>query len=186
MARDWKAVYARRKARAVERGSKSYWDERRKIERGKIPPVAPNLVRSPHTKAAQRQREFSVSLPPLFELDNRTLVQRMVDAAVLWSSNNGRTSLDRFDPAERAAGVTYDEYVNAYYFCWVAGDERYKVMRHRGGSDAMKYYMVYATGYCSLDFYETRYGSHAPRERSSHGPHRSKNAGRTVGRPRKK
>ena len=156
--RDWKAVYARRNARAIARGHKSYNDERRKIETGKIAPVAPKLVRSPKTKQAQQKRQ-----PGLFGL---TLLERKNAANEIWVGTHGPTVNDddprrkivQYDPNMRDKKYTEDEYVEAYYDAFASGN--YDDTRHDGGSDPLRFYFVdmLDDGY-SIDEYDDHYTS---------------------------
>lgn len=159
--RDYRAEEARRNARARERGYSSRGQQRRAIERGKIAPLAPKLVRSPRTIAAQREREKRERRETTSWYKAGFTSERKYrsakDASIDWSALHAGTHIAEYDP-DNAPGWTKAAYTKAYYDAFVSGPERYKAVRRSGGSAALYHYFVVVTEYYSPDEYETRYG----------------------------
>lgn len=161
--RDYKAEQQRRNELARARGFSSRGQQRRKIERGIIPPIAPQRVRSPKTISAQRQRESRERQATSWwgkagftsERQYRTARDRSED----WSALHAGTRIAQYEYEDNAVpGVTKAEYTKAYFQAFVSGPERYAAVRKAGGSAALRRYFVDITGHYSPDEYEARYG----------------------------
>jgi len=161
--RNYRQEQERRNALARERGYTSRGQQRRAIETGKAKPIAPKLVRSPKTIAAQKARikaetqgqEHKHKTSDILFSANRPDAERAQD----WSDLFSRSSMGQYNPDERPDGVSKKAYTDAYVAAFVDGAERYKYVRHSGGSPALRRWLVDINGFMTADEYETRYGS---------------------------
>lgn len=163
-ARDYKAEEARRNALARQRGFTSRGQQRRAIETGKAPAIAPRRLRKPTTIEAQKFRlgvdtggiERKATELPAF--GDRVSPE---DRAQDWSDIYARSSAAQYNPDDRPKGMSKRAYTNAYLAAFVRGDERYVNVRHAGGSEALRHWFVDIAGYMTADEYESRYGAQA-------------------------
>lgn len=139
--RDYKAEERRRNELARQRGYKSRAAQRYAIETGRAPALQPSRVRKP-TRTVKTPR-----------LDSGAL-----DRAYDWSALHGGTQIARYDYRNARPGVTKGQYLKGYLDAFVEGPQRYRAVRHSGGSRALERYFVDITGYYTADEYETRYG----------------------------
>ena len=160
--RDHKAEQARRNELARQRGYTSRAQQRRAIETGKAKPLAPKAVRSPKTIAAQKRRiaaatqgqEHKAKESDVLFNTSRPDAERAQD----WSDLFARSNMAKYDPDNRPKGVSREAYTKAYMAAFVEGPDRYKLVRHSGGSDALRAWFVDMNGWFQADEYETRYG----------------------------
>lgn len=99
--RDYKAEYARRNALAQKRGFKSYNAQRKAIEKGRFPAIAPGRIRSRKTLDAQTNYSI-VKVFGRSELDIR------IEASLAWSERNARTETMKFDEARARKEPDYE------------------------------------------------------------------------------
>lgn len=162
--RDYRAEEARRNARARERGFTSRGQQRRAIERGKVPALAPSRLRSQRTIDAQREREARErrEATSWFRagFSSERQYRNAKDKAEDWSALHAGTGIARYDyEANAVEGITMAAYTKAYMDAFVSGPQRYKAVRRSGGSDALYHYFVTVTEHYSPDEYESRYGA---------------------------
>jgi hypothetical protein len=161
-ARDYAAEQRRRNELARERGFTSRGQQRRQIESGKAKPIAPKLVRSPKTIAAQKRRiaaatqgqEHKYKESDVLFNKSRPDEERAQD----WSDLFARSDMAKYLPDDRPKGVSRKAYTDAYMAAFVEGPERYKLVRHSGGSDALRHWFVTINHWYQANEYETRYG----------------------------
>jgi hypothetical protein len=150
--RDYKAEYARRTALAKARGRRSYGAERYAIEHGWIKPVAPHRIK--HNTAAYQERRLAAR-KPFGGLAKISRAQRAQD----WSDIFSRSESGEYHPENaKELGVTKAAYTTAYLNAWVLGDDRYKNVRHNGGSVPLHDWFVDLNDYMSEDDYDDKYG----------------------------
>ena len=158
--RDHKAEYARRNALAKTRGYGNRYEQRRKIETGVIAPIRPKQVKSRTTKAAQRLRIAVEKQAAKEKKDFRGLAPRRTRAerAEEWSLLMAKTPDAEYNPDDaKELGVTRTAYTNAYLAAFVLGPEHYHLVRHNGGSDALKTWFVDITHTYTSGEYDARY-----------------------------
>lgn len=160
--RDYKAEEARRNARARARGFSSRGQQRKAIERGKIPPLAPGRIRKPETVKAQQERERRERREKSYWFkagfrSERAYRKAKSDAAD-WSALHAGTHIAQYDPDNALEGIGVAEYTKAYMDAFVEGPGRYKAVRRSGGSPELYRYFVTVTGHYAPDEYESRYG----------------------------
>lgn len=167
--RDWKAVERRRNERAQAAGFPNRAAQRRAIEGGKIAPLAPQLVRSPKTIAAQSKRLTAPKREPRrskkseFErLRDEYLASDLAGQCADWSAIVAATEWAKYRPDQAADhGLTVEEYTAAYYSAFVAGPQRYHLRRYKkGGSEALRRWFVDIMDMEGVD-YDDRYGAGA-------------------------
>lgn len=186
--RDHKAEQQRRNELARQRGFTSRATQRAAIEKGRIPALAPQRVRSPKTKAAQSKFQSGAAAPSRYTQSYAELERQMkADLpglctdwanihAVSTVAQYGYTDADKKwkkgEPWVRANNATnkrkqkwiekngMEAYTQAYYATFVDGDQRYAKNRYNGGSDAMRLWFVDITGYMTPEEFESRYGAH--------------------------
>lgn len=162
--RDYKAEEARRNARARAAGFSSRGQQRRAIERGKVPALAPQRLRNPRTIKAQQERDARAKRESTSwfraGFTSERQYRKAKDQAADWSALHAGTTIAKFDyEANAVSGVTKAAYTKAYVDAFVSGPERYKAVRRSGGSPALYRYFVTVTEHYSPDEYETRYGA---------------------------
>ena len=149
--RDYKAEYARRTALAKTRGARSYGAERYAIEHGWIKPVAPKRIK--HNTAQWQERRITAK--QFRGLPSPSRASRAQD----WSDIFSRSVQGEYHP-ERAKelGVTKAAYTTAYLNAWVLGSDRYKNVRHSGGSVPLHDWFV---NFAEMgeDDYDDKYGN---------------------------
>lgn len=164
--RDWKAVERRRNERAQAAGFPNRATQRRAIESGKIAPLAPQLVRSPKTIAAQSKRltapkrESRAKKTEFERLRDEYLSSDLAGQCADWSAIVAATEWAKYRPDQASEyGLTVEEYTAAYYAAFVAGRQRYHLNRHkRGGSPALRHWFVDIMDMEGAD-YDDRYGA---------------------------
>ena len=163
--RDHAAEQRRRNELARERGYTGRGQQRGKIERGEIGALRPKQVRAPKTKRAQRLRDAIRKAAEQEKKDyrGRAPVRTPRQRAEDWSSVMAKTPDAQYNPSNavgsprRRAGLTLAAYTNAYLAAFVLGPEQYKVVRHNGGSDALRYWFVEVMETFEAAEYDERY-----------------------------
>ena len=151
-ARDYKAEYARRTSLAKARGRRSYGAERYAIEHGWIQPVAPKRIKY-RTRIEQEKRLTRVK--PFGGLPTISRKQRAED----WSDLFAVTDTAEYHPENaKELGVTKAAYTTAYLNAWVIGKNRYKNVRHEGGSPSLEYWFTDLNDFMDADDYDDKYG----------------------------
>lgn len=154
MARDYKAEYARRKARMQERLGLTPGQYRYRMERGKVPALAPNRLKRQEVIDTQSRLRASITYE-----EARALISKE-QACRDWSVYAGKTPIAKFTPRDaKRLGLTKQEYIEAYYNAFVAGDESYRFVRHAGGSEPLRRWFVDIHHYYEADEYDDRYTS---------------------------
>lgn len=151
VARDYKAEYQRRNAKAQARGFKSYGAYRHAVETGKIQTVQPKRLSSPRTIKAQSRFNNYFSR-------GRSFAEMKSDAQD-WAAAHAGTEIAEYDPA-RALTISKTseaEYLTAYTEAFVSGPNRYGAVRHQGGSEELRHYWVDITGWLSAKEYDEKY-----------------------------
>lgn len=146
--RDYKAEYARRNALAKKRGFSSYSQQRRAIERGKIPAIQPHRVRSKKTLDAQ-EKSFGI-------LGRKTVKDFRIEAGVAWSERNARSNRLKFDPVRAKKD---DAYLSAYLGATVmqtgkSGEDDSTLVP----SPDLRILLVNVLGLMTDNEYDSRYG----------------------------
>ena len=159
-ARDYAAEQRRRNELARERGHRSRADQRRKIELGKIPALAPKRLRNPVTLKNQKLR---VTTPKRKHVKKPTeyggyKLPSLEDRSTDWSTMFARSESGTYAPDTRPDDTTKAAYRSAYMKAFVAGPARYDLVRHHGGSPDLKYWLVTLNHFMSVSEYESRYG----------------------------
>jgi hypothetical protein len=157
--RNHKLEQQRRNELARQRGFTSRGQQRRAIERGKVPALAPTRLRSERTIKAQTERQIreqQSGLGGTITRDFRTKRDRCID----WSALHAGTTIASYDyEANAVDGVTRQQYTDAYFAAFVSGPGRYAAVRRSGGSPELRRYFVTITEHYSPDVYEVRYGA---------------------------
>lgn len=150
--RDYKAEYARRQALARERGFKSYAQQRREIEKGDYPALAPTRLRKASTIRNQEEKGTGFLGRTLANLKDHR-----IEAAQRWSDMRARTKSMEFD-AKRARRDP--EYLNAYTAATVLdmAHPDTKMQAKLSANEHSKHLLVDVLGLMTADEYETRYG----------------------------
>ena len=144
--RDYRAEYARRKALAQERGFSGYAAQRKAIERGKYPAIAPHRVRTKRTSDAQAK----------LGLFGRNIKAMRIEAAQVWSDRNARANTMKFD-AERAR--TDEDYLSTYLGATVMMTGRTEMDESTLiPSDDLRHLLVDVLEVFDLDEYDQKYG----------------------------
>lgn len=159
-ARDYKAEERRRNELAKARGFTSRAAQRRAIEKGAAPALAPTRLRKPSVIAAQRAR----SAPPKDRAPIKDSLQgyplpSREQRARDWSALFAGTEMAQYRP-ERAKelGVTKKQYTDAYLRAFVQGDSAYHRVRYYGGSEDLRYWFVELNDYFEAEEYDEKYG----------------------------
>lgn len=160
-ARDYAAEQRRRNELARARGFTSRGQQRRAIERGRIPPLQPQRVRSPKTIQAQTERlrgEAQKAQQRIERLVSEDSQAKRMGENELYSQAHANRQIAKFDYKNAVTGVSLAEFTDAYWNAFVNPKGGYDRVRRRGGSRALKHYFVTITGHFTADEYETRYG----------------------------
>lgn len=171
----WSLAYRKRQESAWSAGYDSYWQLRRAIEKGLRAPMRPQQVRNPRTVAAQRarvEREVRANRARAVSRE-RSLAWTGFsneDMAAQWSVHSARTDMAKYYPEETGNEVLrkhkedyiaahgFDSYTDAYLLAWVTGADRYAEVRHSGGSEWLRYWLVDITESMTAEEYDERYG----------------------------
>lgn len=154
--RDYKAEYARRDFLAKARGFDTYAAQRRAIEKGEVPALAPSRIRSKRT--ADAQQVWASRPRSLWELAQTAEGRKEIniDRAIRWSRMNARSDVLRFDP-ERAK--TDDRYLTVYINAFVAPTEGHPELAHHfEGTDWQEEYFVEIMEYYEAEEFDEKYG----------------------------
>jgi hypothetical protein len=151
--RDYKAEYARRNALARERGFRTYGQQRHRVATGKALPVGRQGWAQSGYKSAAAYRKAIADAGDYQALHAGTKIARYetgLQPASGWDKDKG---------GNRKAGTSVEAYTKAYTDAFVYGSNRYGNVRHSGGSEELRYYMVDVTGYYTQEEYDSRYGN---------------------------
>lgn len=155
--RDYKAEYARRQALARERGFVSYHAQRRKIETGQVPAIAPNRLRKRSTIEAQEKfptRGLPKDVAEWWK--NFDVQDARIDMAKRWSDWYSRHWSTQFD-ADRAK---HDErYLTVYMQAFVLAPHEDGNVHDFDGSSWQYEWFVEIVGYMEADTYDDKYGA---------------------------
>ncbi len=143
--RDYKAEYARRKARMAEQEKqRDYKSEyRRASERAK---------KQGYTSASQKKRAQKANKLGRFHpaMENAARNPELFGFVP-------KTNATLYQPENAAKlGMSREEYTRAYYDAFLVGNQRYALNR-KHGSPAMKRWFVDITGYMSEKDYDDKY-----------------------------
>lgn len=154
--RNYRAEQLRRNELARARGFTNRYQQRHAIETGKFKALQPKRVTRPQTLKAQAEY---LAKPKRQQTPTGWAYPSKEDQAQDWSTMNARTNMGQYHPGNaKRLGVTKTFYRQTYLDAFVTGDDRYKLVRHHGGSPALRYWFVDLNGFFSADEYESRYG----------------------------
>lgn len=164
--RNYSREYARRNELARLRGEPSYAVRRRKIEQGIIAAIAPWRIRSKRTAENQEALKARTAAEAREATQGKTYAD--IEASVTkeercrqWSTQGGsRTSMTKYNPREaRKLGYAKEEYTDIYFRAFVSGDESYRKVRYKGGSDPLKEWFVTMHNIYQAGEYDGRYAA---------------------------
>lgn len=145
--RDYKAEYARRQALARERGHRSYGEQRRKIERGEIPPIQPSRIRG-KTRAAW----FAALMDSPQRADQHLFVRREIIAdCEEWSRLHAMSDRAKF---RRKRALKDQDYLMTYYRAFIMNTTS-DFAHLKDNQDLKKWFMQFKG--MSEDEYRKRY-----------------------------